>query len=121
MKITGIELEEKDILYILTDALETSAISYWADEYDWDRVKSEDDDLDGCVERILIKELNKEETNFTIPHTIDREIIRLGVDRIVKGEVQALLVREMILDDDIDSDGCDCIIQAGLFGEIKYS
>ena len=120
MNITGIELEEKDILYILTDALETDSISYWANEYDWERIKSKTDEIDGCVKVIYIKELNDQETEFTIPHIVNYETIKLGVERIIKGEVEDSRIRQMILDDDIDSDGCDCIIQAGLFGVLKY-
>lgn len=120
MKITGIELEDQDIAYILTDALETNAIGYWAVYSDWKRIKSDDKDLDNCVEDILIKELNEEETDFTVPHLVNRETIVKGVELIVAGKVDAPRIRDMILDDDIDADGVDCIVQVGLFGEIKY-
>ena len=120
MKITAIELEEKDILNILTDTLETNAVGYWAQYQDWKRLPDDDSDMALCVTRISIKEMNDDETDYTIPHEIDRETIIKGVERIVKGEVDAPRIREMILNDDIDSDGADCIVQAGLFNEIKY-
>ncbi len=120
MKITGIELEEKDILYILTDAVETRAIDYWAQIQKFKRTKSVVDEIKNCIYEINIKELNIEETDYVIPHKITRETIIKGAELIVTGKVDASRIRNMILDDDIDSDGTDCIIQAGLFGEIKY-
>lgn len=123
MKITGIELEEKDILFILTDALETNAVGYWAQYQNWKRMPSNDnleDELRDCVTWISIKELNDDETAYTIPHKITRTTIKKGVKLIVTGVVDAPRIREMILNDDIDSDGADCIVQAGLFNEIKY-
>lgn len=124
MKITAIELEEKDIFYILTDALESNAIGYWAQYQEWDRMPDVsiegDDSLALCVKRMSIKELNDDETDYTISHEVDRNVIIKGVERIVKGDVDAPRIREMILNDDIDADGSDCIVQAGLFGEIKY-
>lgn len=120
MKITGIELEDQDIAYIITDVLETNAIGYWAIYTHWKRIKSENENLDKCVEDIFIKELNEEETDFTVPHIVNRETIVKGVELIVTGRVNAPQIRDMILDNDIDADGVDCIVQAGLFGEIKY-
>ena len=122
MKITGIELEEQDILNILTDTLETNAIGYWAQYQTWERIEEKviDDPRANCVTKINIKELNNDETAWEIPHTITYDTIVTGVRLIVSGEVDNSYIRNMILDDDIDSDGCDCIVQAGLFGEIKY-
>lgn len=121
MKITAVELEPQDIYNILTDVFETNAIGYWAQYQDWERFP----DIEGvensnCINKISIKELNEEESDYTIPHYINSMVITLGVERIVRGEADAPRIREMILNDDIDSDGSDCIVQAGLFGEIKY-
>lgn len=114
MKITGVELEEVDILNILTNTLESNAIGYWAQYQEWDRNHSLD------VTRMSIKELNDEETDYTISWEVGKDVIIKGVELIVTGQVNAPNIRNMILDDDIDSDGDDCIVQAGLFGEIKY-
>lgn len=120
MKITGIELEDQDIAYILTDALETNAIGYWAQYHNWERMKSENEDLNNCVKEITIKELNDEETDFVVAHKINRNTIIRGVNLIISEKVSCPSIKEMILKDDIDADGVDCIIQAALFGEIKY-
>lgn len=120
MKITGIELEDKDILSILTDTLESNAIGYWAQYQSWKREPDDEKETATYVNSIKIKEMNDDETDYTIPYTINGKVIKLGVERIVKGEVDAPRIREMILNDDIDSDGSDCIVQAGLFGVIKY-
>lgn len=65
---------------------------------------------------------------------LDAEVVRLGVERILSGEVGInSTLAAAILEDlkyslendgdgsgDIDSDAADCIIQAGLFGELVY-
>jgi hypothetical protein len=54
------------------------------------------------------------------------ETIRLGVNRLLSGEVQVNSdYRSMILahftdDDPMDAGGADCVVQAGLFNELVY-
>lgn len=101
MKITGIELEEQDIANILTDTLETNAVGYWAVYTNWKRITNkENEDLYNCVREIKIQD---EETEKC--YTINAETIKLGVERIITGKISADYIRNMILDDDIDSEG----------------
>lgn len=58
---------------------------------------------------------------------VDYDVIALGVQRILSGEVgiRSDLYRQVMTvrsedDMDIDSDAADCIVQAGLFAELVY-
>lgn len=57
---------------------------------------------------------------------IDLDVIVAGVERILNGSVgiRADLVAQVMTlttgEPDVDSDAADCIVQAGLFGEVVY-
>lgn len=64
----------------------------------------------------------------TDPHHIDLETIQRGMEKILSGVVGirsdlAAQVLSGVREDDaihVDSDAADCIVQAGLFGEVVY-
>ena len=60
-------------------------------------------------------------------HRLDKDVIVKGIERIMSGEVgirsdlHAQISESIRADDcDIDADAADCIVQAGIFGELVY-
>lgn len=67
-------------------------------------------------------EIVDEMTETHETHIITEDVIRKGRDLILAGKVQ--IADDIVQDikrDDIDSTAADCIVQVGLFGEIRYS
>jgi len=117
MKIKKVELSRQERLDILTDAIETNAIQYWACEYGpiniWRAT-----DLTITRAEFYADNEKGEKTFYRVNHAV----IQTGVNRILNPSFQ---VRDDIRDarllaDDNDSESCDVIIQAALFGEIVY-
>ena len=102
----------------IVNAVESGGITYWADvcEYMWD-------DTDGMV---ALAEIQVDDTGER--YTLDADVINLGIERIRSGEVQInRTVKSWILLGDaendaaeIDSLAADCIVQAGVLGDIVY-
>ena len=98
---------------VFTTALE-GGIGYWSEcsYYRWEN-----------EQRAVIEDIEDERKEYTI--TLDT--IAKGIGVIVKGDhvYQDLknLIRNGSLDNDasdIDAEGADCIVQAGLFGRVIY-
>ena len=75
MKIIEIELEEQEILDILTNTLESNAIGYWAQYQHWKRFPDGELENSNCVRLIHIKEMNNDESDYEIPHVINPAVI----------------------------------------------
>lgn len=116
------KLDYQERISIITDAIETRAIQYWAYEELGTKILVSRD-KDGNIYKAIV----------TIPHpsndgssqelTINSATVQKGIDLILSnGEGCEVRddIRESIVMNDNDSESCDCIIQAGLFGRIIY-
>lgn len=113
---------------VFTTALE-GGIGYWsvAHEYHWAAAaEGIEQDLDGFYAIITDEEADPEQ-HVTL--RIDADVIARGLRRIADGEVQIspdIRAQVMLLnatngeDGDYDSTTADCVVQAGLFGEVVY-
>ena len=114
---------KKFLLDMFNTALE-GGICYWsvADAYHW---LNDDDteDLGGFYAVILDTEDDDK------PYRIDADVIELGIERIVNGVVRlpSDLLRTVALinatngdEGGYNAETADCIVQAGLFGEVMY-
>ena len=114
---TSLALTKQQRLDILTDAIETNAIQYWACEYGpiniWRAA-----DLTITRAEFHADNENGEKTFYRVTHAN----IQTGIDRILKPSFQVRedIRDERILADDNDAESCDVIIQAALFGQIVY-
>lgn len=113
MKIIAVEFTDQECWDVLTTATESDALLGWIIN---DRVPCKRND-EGVTELVV----TEAEVHPYKKHVINKHTIQLGVIRIMSGEVEAPDTRESICKEDIDSDDADVIIQAGLFGEIRYS
>jgi len=122
--------ERKQLLCdIFTTALE-GGIGYWsaAEEYHWrldvpdETPFDESQDLDGFY--AVIEDLEDGKV-----YRIDADVIRMGIGYIADGIAQVrsdiratvlLLDRTNGEEGDYDAETADCIVQAGLFGEVVY-
>ena len=92
---------------------------YWAyaDNYVWGS-ENGDGELGNEYEYASVT-LQDMESDERYDVTIDT--IELGWNRIMSGEVEvADHIKQYLIDDNSDSDSDDCLVQAGLFGEIIY-
>jgi hypothetical protein len=96
---------------ILTDAYETGTL-FWAYIIKLNRRNN------GEIFQIILEDfLDK---NHSV-YEINTDIIRLGIKRLLDGEaVVASWIVDQIWGDNLDVDGYNCIVQAGLFNEVKY-
>ena len=103
---------------ILNDVFVTAmygGIGYWSVAADW---SEEVDDFFAYIE---------DTEDDDARYTIDADVIARGINRILDGTVG---IRSDLLDQvkstrsydecDVDADAADCIVQVGLFGEIRY-
>lgn len=112
---------------LFTTAIE-GGINYWAevDRYHWDSTpddKTSTDDLHGFYAQII-------ESEEGVVHRVDRAVMSKGYALAVGGhrdkiawstEPPPLVVTEQSYDDwDYDAGDADCILQLGLFGDVKY-
>lgn len=116
---------------VFITALE-GGIGYWSQaiEYHWTLpdtdTKSVDEsmDIDGFFANIVDGEDGDKD------HHIDAAVIERGLARIVSGEIKQLRsdIRATVMlinltngdEGDYDAETADCIVQAGLFGEVVY-
>ena len=113
----------KDTLHgLFTTALE-GGIGYWSvcTQYRWSLPDGEDD-LDGFFATV-----EETETDDAPTHRIDAACILRGLQFFAqKGEgykhVRSVARAVLLGDEDLDYDAgdADCIVQAGLFGEVVY-
>jgi hypothetical protein len=112
MKILSVELSDQECYDILTNGIETNAIQYWACDYGWINIWRD-------KELNILKAVIKADDAKGIKHryTITPATIRKGVKYCLNhGQISI----DDPTDPDFDSVDCDCIIQAGLFGQIIY-
>ena len=113
------EVPEQLLKDVLTTAVE-GGITYWVIEA---RKCKRDTDLN-----VLSIEVTPDEADEAEWKLIDLDTIFLGIQRILQPEFKINeRTRENIRrgisnpeDADFDADDADCIVQAGLFGEIVY-
>lgn len=115
------ELKESDLLETLTTAYE-QGISYWATKATGTK---RDEDLN-----VTITCLHWEPHSEGDPgrQTVDVHTVHRGVERILRRE-EGCRVRDDLYaqvltlttdDPDVDADAADCVLQAGMWGEIIY-
>lgn len=131
--MSAMSRERKEFLHgIFTTALE-GGIGYWsqASAYRWSKAGDGNvDDLEKFV--AIVAEWDDEKNDYLHGEkdlTINRAVIQKGLrligDRVVK--VRDDIYKNVVAADrsngeagDIDSEIADCIVQAGLFGDIIY-
>jgi hypothetical protein len=125
--------ERKEFLHgVFTTALE-GGIGYWsqASKYRWSQGdEAQTEDLDGFI--AVVHPLNDDESGYVKKGlTVNRAVIQRGLrligDRAEKCTVRDDIYRNIVAADrsngeqgDMDAECADCIVQAGLFGEIIY-
>jgi hypothetical protein len=115
MKIIKVVLTEEESKDILTTALESGAIGYWANVIRVTR------DGEANVIHMLIEASPTGNDNDMVNYSIGTNTIQHGVDNLLaEGFNISDRVRESLLADDVDSDCADCIIQAALFNDLVY-
>lgn len=121
--------ERQQFLFdIFVTALEGS-IGYWAESlnYHW-RKDDGSDDLEGFYSDVIDAEEGESEDACFQKSRIDISVIRKGLTNIGKEDfkINSELKRTILhasIDNDggqIDAEGADCIVQAGLFGELVF-
>jgi hypothetical protein len=112
-------LTEERLRNILTDTVETGAVDYWV--YDIGEIIRDKDSEFGDIIQFTIDAEDWDETGEIKEYIINRSVIEKGIKNLFSEDfsVNPDILKQFI-DDDIDSDGCDCIIQAGIFNELLY-
>jgi hypothetical protein len=101
---------------ILTDAFETDAISYWVYEFS----KPQRDKELNVIEFEIVED-NENDEDTKKKYVINCNTVFEGIRKLFSKDFQiSKRIKNQILNNDIDAEGTDCIIQAGLFGEIIY-
>lgn len=118
--VKEVKLTDQEAADILTTAIESNGIQYWACLYDKINIWRSDK-LDGSIIKAVFK-TDKEEGNGTpITYTVDLKSVRRGVNLLFDPKTNVSKdILKSVIDDDIDSEGADCIIQLACFGEIIY-
>ena len=117
--------KRKQMLFdIFITAIE-GGIGYWAysEEYHW-RKEDGSDDLDGFHSIVV----DTEDEDAFERSTINAAVIEKGIQKIKDPKFQIndttrkkVMVADILEDDyDFDADDADCIVQAGLFGELMF-
>lgn len=134
-----IDIKTEELESILTTAYE-GGIGYWlrglnhkrtAEGYEWvaGYITDEACEATGLDVFYTYSEVDDAVETGEAPESvvlIDHDVIALGIQRIVSGEVgiRGDLLRQVMTltteDVDIDADAADCIVQAGVFGELVY-
>lgn len=110
---------------VLADVWLNAHIGYWSTT-DYEAMEDSNE-----VSRLAVGEkiIEVGDGDESIPHTVTYETIALGIERILRGDEGCRIrsdLRMQVLsaihpdDADIDADAADCIVQAGLFGEVRY-
>lgn len=121
MKITQaqVEMEPRELACILTDAIETGAIRYWAN--DTDEVKG--------VSTVRDSELNVVDIGLQIVnaqgepvwHHVTPEKVQASINKLLADAKTPGWLRNQILREDLDAGGTDYIIQDVVFGQQVYA
>ena len=114
MKIKEIEISDQECIDIMTNAIDTGALNYWAE-------------ITHCTRNrkgyITLFSIDDDEGKH---HLVSPEVIRRGATRILTdmivifNEERRLEILQNLLSDAIDADGDDAIIQAGIYNDIIY-
>lgn len=114
-----------DLIELVNQAYETSAISYWVDEVQ--NVKKTKLDGNWLPEHMWSFTFDvKNEEHSDAWFTINVDTIIHGAERILNGKVpvrpdiRTQIHLGLIGQDGMDNDAIDVLIQAGLFGEIVF-
>lgn len=115
MKTIKAILTRQERLDVITTAIESNGIQYWACEYGkiliW-----RDKDLNIIKAEFDADNQEGEKNHYVVtPRTVQK-----GVDVILSEDLVRDDIRASILECDNDQESSDCIIQAGLFGELVY-
>jgi hypothetical protein len=114
-------VDKQTLFYLFVTALE-GGIGYWSvcDQYHW-CAEGGEDDLDGFYATV-----EETEEDAPVTHRIDAACILRGLQffaqpgngyKHVRQVARAVLMGD---DADYDAGDADCIVQAGLFGEVVY-
>lgn len=108
------EISLQEMYDILTDAFENDTIDYWANTISYIR------DKDGHVIEWKILEYDAPDGEEH-KHTISINTMIKGIKRIFRPDfVISPEIKQWIIVKEMDVTCWDCIIQAGLFGELVY-
>src|SRR5689334_10870701 len=113
MKIK-VEITAEEAKSILTTALESGMIDYWVGQY-----TTIQRDSQNMVKYVGIEE----EDDAATRHIINPVSIQIGVSKVFQPgfEISRAMLASIIVDAKaVDGETADCIIQAALFGELKY-
>jgi hypothetical protein len=123
MKIIKIEVlfEEREAIELLTDAVETGAISAWARIGNKRRIlKHKEADLVGCIQKFTVYEIGDDDSVIDT-HEVSEHTLNVGVQRLFANGNKYSYTAGNVLRNDLGSDDMDLIIQLGLFDELRYS
>ena len=132
-----VEVSDEFIRDIMTNAVETGAMRGWAEVRRIMRDKglnvlsfqvADNEDLYDLQEEAGQTGVEPEKAAVdALFETVNKDIILNGLRVLlsniayVADDIRSMIYTAVIEDDaDIDAIGCDCIVQAGLFGEIVY-
>ena len=125
LNISGPTVEIADLIEMVNTIAEEGCYSYWADEVT--NVKKNLMTLNGLEHNYTYELAVKpyEEDRWL---TIDTNVIKLGIERILNGEIQINkhiieYIAQEVGDSSLgclDTEAVDCIVQAGLFGGVIY-
>lgn len=121
------EVSDQFLLDVMTNAVESGAIDYWAAIHSVMR-NAEFDITEFQVAEV--EDLDEDAEWFVI----DKDAVLNGITTIMTGSTEAhdpfevdddikMMVARAVSenDADIDATGCDVIVQAAMFGEVVYS
>lgn len=114
-------------LEILSDTINTAVeggINYWADIISYKHTEG----IEHTTATIRIKDELRDDEHDKDHYVVDVEVIKTGLVRLLTGEVSVsswiMSYLHQSLDDNsaymIDADAADCIVQAGLLGEVRF-
>lgn len=108
------EVKISDLAELVNQAYETGAIAYWAASEVLPKRN-----VDGVYEF----QLSEQESGEV--YTVDVNVIKKGIEDILNRKVEVntyiySYIWSGVQTGVYDADACDCIVQAGLFGDIVY-
>lgn len=126
MKITAIEIEDQEAADILTTAIESNGIRYWACNFGvidiWRNDKETENANvdDGYIVKARFKADKEDGAGKPVLYTIDLESIKKAVSLALlpKHRIDALI--SQLVRQNIDSEGADVILQLACFEEVIY-
>lgn len=115
MKLTA-KITSQEAYDILTTAIESGAIDYWACDYELFKVHRNSEGLVTMIEFQAEDETEKVQT-----YRVGQRTIQRGINAVLSSDLDvADYFKTYIVTNEIDSPTSDVIIQAGIFGQILY-